>query len=187
MHHGLRDRARGRGRGGRCSARSLARSIHGARAGPWRGLDQRADIYAFGLILYDLLGGRQTSGRSSSVVTGLMARMQSAPAPLRTIDAQIPEAIDRIIGRCMQPAAEARYQTTAELVADLDTLDADGHLIAGRTISRARTSEIRLGSVALLLRAPSWKWAMAAALLVAVATGGSFFGTVWVAQRRRPR
>jgi len=133
-------------------------------------VDHRVDIYAFGLILYDLLGGRRTGARSSSLVTELMARMQHAPAPIRTIDEQIPEAIERIIGCCLQPAADARYQTTAELIADLDTLDADGHPVAGRTLSRGRTSAIRIGSVSLPL--PSWKWATAAALLVAVAAGG---------------
>lgn len=132
--------------------------------------DHRADIYAFGLILYDLLGGRRAGGRSSSVVTELMARMQHAPAPLRTIDAQIPEAIDRIIGRCLQPGVDARYQTTAELMADLDALDADGHPIPSRTLSRGRTRAIRIGSVSV--PAPSWKWATAAALLVGVAAGG---------------
>ena len=133
-------------------------------------VDHRADIYAFGLILYDLLGGRLAGGRSSSVVSELMARMQTAPAPLRTIDPQIPEAIDRIVGSCLQPGADARYQTTAELMADLDALNADGHPIASRPLSRGRTSGIRIGSVSV--PAPSGKWATAAALLVGVAASG---------------
>jgi tetratricopeptide (TPR) repeat protein/tRNA A-37 threonylcarbamoyl transferase component Bud32 len=131
-------------------------------------VDRRADIYAFGLIVYDLLGGRRTGGRSSSVVTELMARMQNAPTPLTTIDAQIPEALDRIVERCLQPKAEARYQTMAELLADLNSLDADGHPIAGRAVIRSRTT--RIGS--LSVPAASWKWAAAAALLIAVAGGG---------------
>jgi len=133
-------------------------------------VDHRADIYAFGLILYDLLGGRRTSGRSSSVVTELMARMQNAPAPLRSIDEQIPEAIDRIVSHCLQPAAAARYQTTADLVADLDALDADGHPRAGRTISRARTRQIRLGPMSV--PAPTLKWGAAIAAMVVIAAIG---------------
>ena len=132
-------------------------------------VDHRADIYAFGLILYDLLGGRRTGGRSSSVVTELMARMQNAPAPLRTINPEIPEAIDHIVDRCLQPNAAERYQTTADLVADLDALDPHGHPRAGETAAgkfaarRARLSR----------RQTRWVWA-AVALVVVLAGSGIF-------------
>jgi serine/threonine protein kinase/tetratricopeptide (TPR) repeat protein len=125
-------------------------------------VDRRADIYAFGLILYDLLGGRRTAGRSSSVVAELMARMQEAPAPLRAHDADIPEAIDRIIQRCLQPNADARYQSIAELLADLDRLDADGHPVAGTQLPRR--SAVRRSIIPQ--RAPWWPWAAAVAIVV---------------------
>jgi tetratricopeptide (TPR) repeat protein len=93
-------------------------------------VDQRADIYAFGLILYDLLiGGRQS--RSDSAVADLMQRMTQAPAPPRTINALIPEALDQLIVRCIEPDAAARYQTSAEVGAAIARLDSQGHAIAG--------------------------------------------------------
>jgi serine/threonine protein kinase/tetratricopeptide (TPR) repeat protein len=94
-----------------------------ARAEP---VDQRADIYAFGLILYDLLLGRTRASRTASVIAELNQRMAEPPPPPRTIDPTIPEALDRIIERCIQPAAENRYPTTAALIADLDALDENG-------------------------------------------------------------
>jgi tetratricopeptide (TPR) repeat protein len=89
-------------------------------------VDQRADVYAFGLILYDMLtGGRQ--GRSDSAVAALMARMtQSPPAP-RTINPAIPEALDRLIVRCIEPDPAKRYQTSADVAADLARLDGQGN------------------------------------------------------------
>jgi serine/threonine protein kinase len=42
-------------------------------------VDQRADIYAFGLILYDMLVGRHRAHHSGSAIEELKARMQSAP------------------------------------------------------------------------------------------------------------
>ena len=79
-------------------------------------VDHRADIYSFGLLVYDMLVGRQRIAVRENAMSELMGRMQHGPPPLRTIDAAIPEAFERIISRCLQPAADARYATTSELV-----------------------------------------------------------------------
>jgi tetratricopeptide (TPR) repeat protein/serine/threonine protein kinase len=92
-------------------------------------VDQRADIYAFGLIVYEMIVGRQRAEHDTSL-SDLMKRMQSAPRSMRTIDPAIPEGIDRVVSRCVQPDAAARYQTSAELVADLDRLDTEGNSLA---------------------------------------------------------
>ena len=83
------------------------------------GVDQRADLYAFGLILHDMLLGGRHSGNTSGV-TELMARMQHPPPSLRTIDPTIPEEVDALVNRCLQPDPAARYQTASELLRDLD-------------------------------------------------------------------
>ena len=46
-------------------------------------VDQRADVYAFGLILYDLLLGRTRAARVKSAIAELQNRMREAPPPLR--------------------------------------------------------------------------------------------------------
>ena len=48
-------------------------------------VDQRADIYAFGLIVYDMLLGRPAGARDHAVAE-LMARMQQPPPSLRSMD-----------------------------------------------------------------------------------------------------
>ena len=58
-------------------------------------VDQRADIYAFGLILTDMLVGRRQTGAKSSALAELMERMQHAPPPIRSVDPTIPEAVER--------------------------------------------------------------------------------------------
>jgi tetratricopeptide (TPR) repeat protein len=92
-------------------------------------VDHRADIYAFGLILYDLLVGRARQTRAESALAELTSRTMAPPPSARSIDPEIPEHVDQIITRCIQPDAAARYQTTPELVADLERLDADGNLL----------------------------------------------------------
>jgi tetratricopeptide (TPR) repeat protein len=85
-------------------------------------VDHRADIYAFGLILRDMLVGRREAAYSATAMAELFARMSNAPPPVRTIDPTIPQAIDEIISRCLDPDPGKRYQTTHELAEDLDAV-----------------------------------------------------------------
>lgn len=127
-----------------------------ARAQP---VDQRADIYAFGLIFYDLLLGRTRASRTESAIAELNLRMKQPPPSPRTLDPTIPEALDRLITRCVQSDPDARYATTTALLADLNALDDEGvPLPEPRRLS----------------------WWMAAATLVVVA--GLVTGTWWLAR-----
>ena len=85
-------------------------------------VDHRADIYAFGLILMDMLVGRRPAAHTESAMAELFARMSKAPAPVRSIDPSIPEAIDQLIGQCVDPDPGRRYQKTEELAADLESI-----------------------------------------------------------------
>ena len=145
--------AAGAGAGGQTMLGSVVGTIEymapeQARALP---VDQRADLYAFGLILYDLLLGRVRAARTNSAFDELNLRMTEAPPPARTKDASIPEALDRIVTRCIQPDPEARYATTAELVAEIDKLDENGKPIPMvRRLTRRLTLTSGLGVLALL-------------------------------------
>jgi tetratricopeptide (TPR) repeat protein len=97
-----------------------------ARAQP---VDQRADIYAFGLIVYDMLLNKQRASGSQTALEELQARMNTAPPSPRTIDATIPEPLNQLVAKCIEPDATKRFQTTPELVAALNRLDDRGKLI----------------------------------------------------------
>jgi len=92
-------------------------------------VDQRADIYALGLILYDLLAGRRRVGAAESALTEMMRRMQEPLPPLRTLAPEVPEAFERVIARCLKVNPDERYQTTAALLIDLDALGPDGRAL----------------------------------------------------------
>ncbi len=106
-----------------------------------RGLavDQRADIYAFGLILYDALAGFGRHQSPDGPVEELRHRMQQAPPSVRTLVPEVPEALDRLISRCLDPQPEKRFQTTSELEAELATLDDNGELIPIKRVFGTRT------------------------------------------------
>ena len=89
-------------------------------------VDHRADIYAFGLILYRMLVGRRLAAGASDTFADLKARMETEPTRLREVDPKIPEAVDALVSRCLQPDPAARFQTTKELVAALGRLDENG-------------------------------------------------------------
>ncbi|HEX6161823.1 MAG TPA: serine/threonine-protein kinase, partial [Vicinamibacterales bacterium] len=89
-------------------------------------VDQRADQYALGLIIYDMLLGRSRRASSDNPMSELLSRMSAAPPAPRTIDPQVPETINAIVARLLDPDPQNRYASTAELVAALDRLAPDG-------------------------------------------------------------
>jgi serine/threonine protein kinase/tetratricopeptide (TPR) repeat protein len=89
-------------------------------------VDHRADLYAFGLILYDMLLGPSRLPRDSSAMSELRKRMEQGVPDIRSVDPEIPKAVGRIVSRCLEKDPAARYQKTAELVAELVRLDENG-------------------------------------------------------------
>jgi tetratricopeptide (TPR) repeat protein len=121
-------------------------------------VDARADIYAFGLILYEMLAGPRFMPQGA--VADLYSRLTAAPAPARAANGDVPLALDAIVTRCVQPGPEARYQSSDELVAALAGLSRRGH-----------------GPVPGAPQAPGRSWiAKAAAVLVLLMLGG---GAYW--------
>ncbi|HEU5254835.1 MAG TPA: protein kinase [Vicinamibacterales bacterium] len=115
-------------------------------------VDQRADVYAFGLIFSDMLLGIR---RSENAVAELKRRMEAAPPPVRATDPSIPAAVETLIGRCLEPDPAARFQTSAELVAALDALDEQGEPIP---IKRVVRLPVVVGVVAMLLVVSGGIW-----------------------------
>ncbi len=69
--------------------------------------DQRSDIFALGMTMHHLL-------------TGVDPRNGEAYVPVRQWNPEISEGLESIVDKCVQPAAENRYQTCADLLYDLE-------------------------------------------------------------------
>jgi serine/threonine-protein kinase len=81
-----------------------------------RPLDSRSDIFSFGAVLYEMVSGnRAFEGRSATDV--LTAVMRDDPRPL-----QASEPFERIVSRCLRKQASERFQSVAELKADLEKI-----------------------------------------------------------------
>jgi serine/threonine protein kinase len=77
-------------------------------------VDYRTDIYALGLILYEMFTGSETF-RADTAVAIALKQMQEIPAPPHDIDPNIPVYIERAILKCLEKEPAKRFQSIAEL------------------------------------------------------------------------
>jgi non-specific serine/threonine protein kinase len=81
-------------------------------------LDARTDLFALGIILYELFTGRRPfTGATLGVVSSAILR--DAPPPLASTRAEVPDDLERIIGRCLEKDPRARYQSAADVGLEL--------------------------------------------------------------------
>jgi hypothetical protein len=78
-----------------------------------------SDVYSLGAILYHMLTGRPTFQAASPVDTLLMV-LEQDPVPPRVLNPQADRDLEMIALRCLQKPADLRYQTAADLAADLE-------------------------------------------------------------------
>ena len=84
-------------------------------------IDHRADLFAFGCVLYEMVTGRRAFD-GQSVTDTLSCVLHRQPEPLQGIDAALPEELERIVNKCLAKDRARRYQGTADVVVDLREL-----------------------------------------------------------------
>src|ERR1700741_3997386 len=84
-------------------------------------LDPRSDLFSFGLVLYEMSTGKKPFS-GTNIVTTLDAVLHQKPAPPRSLNPAVPPELENIIGKAMEKDKGKRYQTAAEMKADLQHL-----------------------------------------------------------------
>lgn len=83
-------------------------------------IDHRADIFAFGVSAYELLTYQKPF--EGETPDEILARQLSGPAvPLRELNPDIPEALEKIVMKCLEPDLSQRYPFMSVVVRDLQT------------------------------------------------------------------
>jgi len=89
-------------------------------------VDQRADLYAFGVLAYEVLSGRVPfSGNTMSV---LYAQVHMDPPPIHEKNVALPGNVDIVLGRMMAKRPGDRYETASAFVEEL------GRALAGKSV-----------------------------------------------------
>jgi serine/threonine protein kinase/Tfp pilus assembly protein PilF len=137
-------------------------------------VDARSDLYAVGLIVYELLTGRlpfaTTRGPLPGVLQQMIEERRQPPPPLHTRNPAVSPAVAAIVRRCLEPDPDRRYQEMAHLAEDLRRHLANlplRHTREPSLVERLRKWWRRHP------RAAPWTVAgLTAVLLLVVATGG---------------
>ncbi len=86
-----------------------------------KAVDSRADIYACGVLLYELFTG-ELPFEEGSVMELLTQKLKETPVSPRAHWPEMPERLDRAIMTCLQADPDRRFQRVEELLAELDAL-----------------------------------------------------------------
>src|SRR5215468_7647749 len=125
--------------------------------------DHRADVFSFGVILYEMLSGQRAFSGESAVEV-MNAILKEEPPELGETSAKISPALEKIVRRCLDKKPERRFQTARDLGFALEALSAlSGSRMETATALPAATERTNKSRG---LRRDWLVWAVAAALLL---------------------
>ncbi|HTS13450.1 MAG TPA: tetratricopeptide repeat protein [Candidatus Limnocylindrales bacterium] len=119
--------------------------------------DQRSDLYAYGLILYEMVTG-DVPFTGESTLKVMYQRVQEKAKSPKLANPELPNWLVRLILHCLERAPEARYQSAYEILADLQG-------------AKSGSAVTRSGSQTVVIQIPEfaqrrWTWWVAGAALV---------------------
>jgi serine/threonine protein kinase len=127
-------------------------------------LDARSDIFSFGAVLYEIATGKPAfPGNTSALV--FKAILDETPPPPSELDPSLPPQLDQIVEKALEKERELRYQSSADLRADLQRMKRN-------TTSGSVSAKNRTSGAAVQTNSGSSRKRPAVALLVLMMASG---------------
>lgn len=133
--------------------------------------DHRADIFAFGAILYEMLTGRRAFRKATSAET-MSTVLNDEPQRISEIAPNLPVALQRVVQRCLEKSPEQRFQSASDLGFALEACS-DASEVAPLELKRVEAEAPRK-----IMRPFWWIGAVAAVVL------GAFVAGVWYSAKQ---
>jgi len=137
-------------------------------------LDARTDLFSLGLVLYEMAAGQRAfTGESTPLLH--TAILNNTPTPVRELNPDAPDKLERIISKAIEKNREVRYQSAAEILADLRQLNEPVRVAVGTPPLRHPGTETP----------PIWKYVLVLALTISAALAGLTY--LYVYKQQSPR
>jgi serine/threonine protein kinase len=129
-------------------------------------LDARTDVFSFGTVLYEMATGKLPF-RGDTTAATFDAILHKDPAPPLQLNPDLPPELGRIVRKALERDREIRYQSAAEIRADLKGLKRD--------TSSGKVSVAAPTAASVPKRKPRWTWIAATLALLSVVALIGFF------------
>jgi serine/threonine protein kinase/Tol biopolymer transport system component len=118
-------------------------------------VDHRADLFAFGCVLHEMLSGNRAFWRETQVET-MNAILNEEPPELGEANPNLSPAIERIVRRCLEKSPERRFQSASDLAFGLEGLSGSNPVAVRTNASSNAARFVReryvwMGIIAVLL------------------------------------
>ncbi|HSQ21130.1 MAG TPA: protein kinase [Blastocatellia bacterium] len=109
-----------------------------------RDLDQRTDLFSFGIVMYEMLTGRLPfEGASPTEIVDSIIHKEATAIARFNYD--VPPELERIVRKCLEKDREQRYGSAREVSIDLRNLRREGDANAAPNLARSQNSQERRG------------------------------------------
>lgn len=134
-----------------------------------READQRADLFAFGAIVYEMFAGRPAFAGDSQPAL-IASLMTCEPPPLSSLNPLVPHALDRVVAKCLEKDPGSRWRDAQDLANELRWIaeDSGARLVVPAPPARVRSNP-PIGAVVVaagVVAAGLWWFAAAPALVL---------------------
>jgi len=123
--------------------------------------DARSDIFALGLILYEMLTGRRAFQKPTPAET-MSAILNEEPSPISQPSPATPPAVQHIVHRCLEKNADKRFQNASDLAFALEALSDSSRISIPAPTQKAkrssRTAMLVAGIIVVLVALSAAAW-----------------------------